>query len=56
MRARLVGYQEKSGRLYNLEASPAEGATYRFAKLDKQNFDGILQAGTPDAPYYTNSS
>lgn len=56
MRERMVEYQESTGHLYNLEASPAEGATYRFARLDQKNFEGILQAGTPEAPYYTNSS
>jgi ribonucleoside-triphosphate reductase (formate) len=42
--------------MYNLEATPAEGTTYRFAREDRKRFPGILQAGTPDAPYYTNSS
>ena len=56
VRARLVEFQEESGHLYNLEATPAEGTTYRFAKEDKKRFPGILQAGTPEAPYYTNSS
>jgi ribonucleoside-triphosphate reductase (formate) len=42
--------------MYNLEATPAEGTTYRFAKEDRKRFPGILQAGTPDMPYYTNSS
>jgi ribonucleoside-triphosphate reductase (formate) len=53
---RLVSFQEKTGHLYNLEASPAEGATYRFAKEDRRRFPGILQAGTPERPYYTNST
>ncbi|MDE2030220.1 MAG: ribonucleoside triphosphate reductase, partial [Alphaproteobacteria bacterium] len=56
MRARLRSYQEETGNLYNLEASPAEGATYRFAKEDHKRFDGILQAGTYPNIYYTNSS
>jgi ribonucleoside-triphosphate reductase len=56
MRERLVRYQEETGHLYNLEATPAEGTTYRFAKEDRKRFPNILQAGTPDAPYYTNSS
>ncbi|MCY1353568.1 Anaerobic ribonucleoside-triphosphate reductase [compost metagenome] len=56
VRARLVEFQEESGHLYNLEATPAEGTTYRFAREDKKRFPGILQAGTPEAPYYTNSS
>ena len=56
MRARMVDFQEQTGHLYNLEASPAEGATYRFARMDQKNLEGILQAGSPAAPYYTNSS
>lgn len=42
--------------MYNLEATPAEGTTYRFAREDRKRFPGILQAGTAEAPYYTNSS
>ncbi|MBB3060333.1 ribonucleoside triphosphate reductase [Microbulbifer rhizosphaerae] len=56
VRARLRGFQESTGHLYNLEATPAEGTTYRFAKEDARRFPHILQAGTPEAPYYTNSS
>lgn len=56
MRERLKGYQEATGNLYNLEATPAEGTTYRFAKEDRRRFPDILQAGTPEAPYYTNST
>lgn len=56
VRARIVRYQEETGHLYNLEATPAEGKTYRFAREDKKRYDDILQAGTADAPYYTNSS
>jgi ribonucleoside-triphosphate reductase len=56
VRARMVELQERTGNLYNLEATPAEGTTYRFAKEDRKRFDGILQAGTPQNPYYTNSS
>jgi ribonucleoside-triphosphate reductase len=56
VRARMVEFQESTGHLYNLEATPAEGATYRFAKLDRAHFPGILQAGTEANPYYTNSS
>jgi ribonucleoside-triphosphate reductase len=56
MRERLVKYQEDTGHLYNLEATPAEGTTYRFAKEDRARFPGIIQAGTPEAPYYTNST
>jgi ribonucleoside-triphosphate reductase len=39
-----------------LEATPAEGTTYRFAKEDRKQMPDIIQAGTSDAPYYTNSS
>ncbi|HET9576330.1 MAG TPA: ribonucleoside triphosphate reductase [Usitatibacter sp.] len=56
IRGRIVGFQEETGHLYNLEATPAEGTTYRFAKEDRKRFPAILQAGTPQAPYYTNSS
>lgn len=50
-------YQEESGNIYNLEATPAEGACYRFAKRDRIDFgDNIIQAGTPESPYYTNST
>jgi len=56
VRARMVAFQEETGHLYNLEATPAEGTTYRFAKEDRKRFPGILQAGTPQHPYYTNSS
>ena len=56
IRQRLRQFQEQTGHLYNLEATPAEGTTYRFAKEDQQRFADILQAGTPDSPYYTNSS
>ena len=56
VRARLVQFQEETGHLYNLEATPAEGTTYRFAKEDRKRFPTILQAGSDEAPYYTNSS
>ena len=56
IRDRLVKFQEETGHMYNLEATPAEGATTRFAREDKKRFVGIIQAGTPDAPFYTNSS
>ena len=56
MRERLKAYQEETGNLYNLEATPAEGTTYRFAKEDQKRFPTIIQAGTAEAPYYTNSS
>jgi ribonucleoside-triphosphate reductase (formate) len=56
VRARIVRFQEETGHLYNLEATPAEGTTYRFAKEDRKRCAGILQAGTAELPYYTNSS
>ena len=56
VRARMVEFQEETGHLYNLEATPAEGTTYRFAKEDRRRYPGILQAGTDTNPYYTNSS
>ena len=56
LRERMVAFQQDSGHLYNLEATPAEGTTYRFAREDRKRFPEILQAGTADAPYYTNSS
>ncbi len=56
VRARMVEVQERTGHLYNLEATPAEGTTYRFAKEDRKRWPDILQAGTPENPYYTNSS
>lgn len=56
VRERMVTFQEETGHLYNLEATPAEGTTYRFAREDKKRFPGIIQAGTAENPYYTNSS
>ncbi|MBQ7730890.1 MAG: ribonucleoside triphosphate reductase [Lentisphaeria bacterium] len=56
MRNRLSDYQEKYGDLYNLEATPAESTTYRFAKHDKEEFPDIITANENGTPYYTNSS
>jgi ribonucleoside-triphosphate reductase len=56
LRSEMVRFQEETGHLYNLEASPAEGAMYRFARADRQRFPEILQAGPPEAPYYSNST
>ncbi len=56
VRARMVEFQEETGHMYNLEATPAEGTTYRFAKEDRKRFPDIIQAGTESNPYYTNSS
>lgn len=56
VRARMTEFQEQTGHLYNLEATPAEGTTYRFAREDRKRYPDILQAGTEAQPYYTNSS
>jgi len=56
IRDRIIYFQEQTGHLYNLEATPSEGASYRFAKEDRKRFPDILQAGTEESPYYTNSS
>jgi len=56
MRERLSDYQEQYGDLYNLEATPAESTTYRFAKHDKAEFPDIITANEKGKPYYTNSS
>ena len=57
MRSRLSDYQEAYGDLYNLEATPAESTTYRFAKHDVEEFGDIITAAKPgEAPFYTNSS
>ncbi|MNK71655.1 Anaerobic ribonucleoside-triphosphate reductase [compost metagenome] len=56
IRLRMKQFQEETGNLYNLEATPAEGTTYRFAKEDKKRFPEILQAGQNENIYYTNSS
>jgi ribonucleoside-triphosphate reductase len=56
VRERMIRFQEETGHMYNLEATPAEGATYRLAREDQKRFPDILCAGTNEAPYYTNSS
>ena len=56
MRERLSDYQEQYGDLYNLEATPAESTTYRFAKHDKTQYPDIITANENGTPYYTNSS
>ncbi len=56
MREKLAKYQEETGNLYNLEASPCESATYRFARKDLERFPEIITAGTAAKPYYTNST
>ena len=55
-REKLLEFQAETGNMYNLEATPGEGATYRFAKEDIKRFPDILHAGTDAKPYYTNSS
>lgn len=54
MRERIMQFQEETGNFYNLEATPAEGVTYRFARADKEKYPDIKTAGKND-PYYTNS-
>ncbi|NBD35699.1 MAG: ribonucleoside triphosphate reductase [Chloroflexi bacterium] len=56
MREVLMRFQDETGHLYNLEATPAEGATYRLARLDQARFSDIRTAGSDAAPYYTNST
>ncbi|MBN1617946.1 ribonucleoside triphosphate reductase [Candidatus Dojkabacteria bacterium] len=59
---KLVKFQKKTGQMYNLEASPAEGTSYRLAKNDKENYDDIIVANEKEYqsqkadPYYTNST
>jgi ribonucleoside-triphosphate reductase len=55
IRQRMIEFQEETGHLYNLEATPAEGTTYRLAKIDREKYPGIITQGGED-PYYTNSS
>ncbi|MBO4644358.1 MAG: ribonucleoside triphosphate reductase, partial [Alphaproteobacteria bacterium] len=56
IRNKMIVFQQETGSMYNLEATPAEGTTYRLAKEDQKRYPDILQAGTKEAPYYTNSS
>ena len=56
MRDRLVDYQKETGNLYNLEATPGEGTSYRQAKVDKEKYPDIITSGTKEVPYYTNST
>lgn len=56
LRGKIREFQESTGNLYNLEATPAEGTTYRFAKEDKKRYPDILQAGMDENIYYTNST
>ena len=56
IRQRMVEFQEETGHMYNLEATPAEGTTYRFAREDRKRYPDVIQAGSEEQPYYTNSS
>jgi len=56
MRDKMIKFQEETGNLYNLEATPGEGTSYRQARTDKEKYPEILTAGTKEVPYYTNSS
>jgi len=56
MRDKMIKFQEETGNLYNLEATPGEGTSYRQAKTDKEKYPDITTAGTKEIPYYTNSS
>ena len=56
LRDKIRLFQEQTGNLYNLEATPAEGTTYRFAKEDKKRYPDIIQAGCDKNIYYTNST
>lgn len=49
-------FQLETGHLYNLEATPAEGASYRLARTDHKSFPDIVASGSPETPYYTNST
>ena len=56
MREKMIKFQEETGNLYNLEATPGEGTSYRQARTDKEKYPDIITAGTKEVPYYTNSS
>jgi ribonucleoside-triphosphate reductase len=56
MRNKLIEYQKETGNLYNLEATPSEGTSFRQAKADREKYPDIITAGTKQTPYYTNSS
>ena len=56
MRDRMIKYQQETGNLYNLEATPGEGTSYRQAKTDKEKYPDIITAGSEEVPYYTNST
>jgi ribonucleoside-triphosphate reductase len=56
LREQITRIQEETGHFYNLEATPAEGTSYRLANIDRKKYPDIICAGTPETPYYTNSS
>jgi ribonucleoside-triphosphate reductase len=56
MRDTMVRFQEETGNLYNLEATPGEGTSYRQARTDKEKYPEIITSGTAEVPFYTNSS
>ena len=56
MREKLKKYQKETGNMYNLEATPGEGTSYRQAKIDREKYPDIITAGTKKVPYYTNST
>ena len=62
MRSKLMEFQEETGNIYNLEATPAEGTSYRLARIDKKKYPNLIVANEKDvkegkaAPYYTNST
>ncbi len=56
MREKLLQFQEETGNLYNLEATPAEGTTYRLAKLDQGMFESLQSANGEGEPFYSNST
>lgn len=55
MRDKITEYQEETGNIYNLEATPGEGTSYRLARIDKKKYPKIVSSGKRE-PYYTNSS
>ena len=55
MRERISSYQEETGQIFNLEATPGEGTSYRFAKHDRKRYPDIIAQGG-EVPYYTNST
>jgi len=56
MREKMIKFQEETGNLFNLEATPGEGTSYRQARTDREKFPDIITAGTKEVPFYTNSS